>query len=558
MLCWQQIVARQSLCRGVFTRRASTSVLGGLNLDLLTLGSDGSFSPLTGSSSADRKALQNEFEYDLAVIGGGSGGLATAKEAARLGAKVLLCDFVKPTPLGTQWGLGGTCVNVGCIPKKLMHQAALIGEVMKDAPAFGWEMPAAKPVMVWESMVKHVQNHIKSLNFKYRVELDQAMVTYENGLARFPVGTDGHTIETVCSKGNIRTVTAANVVVAVGGRPTPLDCAGSEWALSSDDLFSISSAPRKTCIIGGSYIALECAGFLAGFGYDVTVLVRSILLRGFDRDCAERIERDLTEKGVKFLYGVVPESIEETSQNRKQVTWKSSGNDEVDCLNVPHMQRSDVFDTVFAAVGRSADTSALGLDAVGVQYNLRNGKIFANAAEQTSVPHIYAIGDVMEGCPELTPVAIQAGRTLAKRLFQHDFHAQTDYHHIPTTVFTPLEYGTIGFSEEDALDKLGADNVEVYHRIFSPLEWSLPNHRPDNLCYAKLICSKLDDMRIVGLHFCGPNAGEVAQGWTLAMKLGATFDDFSSTVGIHPTNAEEFTIMSVTKASGESAEGGGC
>jgi thioredoxin reductase (NADPH) len=498
------------------------------------------------------------YDYDLLVIGGGSGGMACSKEAARLGAKVCLCDFVKPSPLGTKWGLGGTCVNVGCIPKKLMHNASLLREAMEDAAAFGWESSdgAPAPTMNWPKMVQAVQNHIKSLNFKYRVELREKSVAYEKRLAAFT--EDPHTFELTDAKGDVKRVTARRVVVAVGGRPTPLRCAGGELALSSDDIFSLKTPPGKTCIVGASYIALECAGFLVGMGFDVTVMVRSILLRGFDRDCAERIARDMQAKGVKFLFGVVPDAIEETAGGRKRVTWTSSNSKDVDyaAIGTP-ANGTDEFDTVFGAIGRSADTAQLGVDRVGIKCNPRNGKIYCQN-EQTNIPHIYAIGDVMEGCPELTPVAIQAGKLLAKRLFQDGFDQPMDYHHVATTVFTPLEYGTIGYSEEEATRVRGADNLEVFHRVFVPLEWTVPHHRPDNLCYAKLICDKKDDLRVIGLHFCGPNAGEVTQGWALAMKCGATYDDFFNTVGIHPTTAEELTILSVTKASGEDAEGGSC
>lgn len=502
-------------------------------------------------------AGQQSYDYDLIVIGGGSGGLACAKQASTLGAKVLMCDFVKPSPLGTKWGLGGTCVNVGCIPKKLMHTAALVRETMEDAAVYGWETKEGKGAKHdWQKMVSNVQNHIKSLNFKYRVELREKDVVYKKCLASFT--SDPHKIELKNAKGDVEFATGRRVVVAVGGRPTPIRCPGGELALSSDDLFSMKSSPGKTLVVGASYIALECAGFLAGLGFDVTVMVRSILLRGFDRDCVERIHRDMVAKGVKFLHGVVPESIEQvTGSSEKSVSWTPSGSKDAP-KDLLAGKGKDSFDTVFGAIGRSADTHLLNLDKVGVNVNGRNGKILCKSNEQTNVPHIYAIGDVMEGCPELTPVAIQAGKLLSKRLFEKGFEKPMDYHHIATTVFTPLEYGCIGYSEEDAIAKNGFENVEVYHRVFVPLEWSMPHHRPDNLCYAKLICDKLDDMRIIGLHYCGPNAGEVTQGWSLAMKCGATYDDFWNTVGIHPTTAEELTILSVTKASGESAEGGSC
>ena len=273
--------------RSAFLSRSSgnsgSSMLAPVNPDLVMNDANGT------KSSKDE-----EYEYDLIVIGGGSGGLACAKQASKLGAKVAMCDFVKPSPLGTKWGLGGTCVNVGCIPKKLMHTAALLRESMLDYDAYGWELGDEKSlpqVVNWPKMVQNVQNHIKSLNFKYRVELREKDVKYEKKLASFT--DDPHTIEMKDKNGNISTATARRIVVAVGGRPTPINCEGGELAISSDDIFSMKTVPGKTLIIGASYIALECAGFLRGCGFDVTVMVRSILLRGFDRDCCERIGKDL-------------------------------------------------------------------------------------------------------------------------------------------------------------------------------------------------------------------------------------------------------------------------
>lgn len=251
--------------------------------------------------------------------------------------------------------------------------------------------------------------------------------------------------------GNISTATARRIVVAVGGRPTPINCEGGELAISSDDIFSMKTVPGKTLIIGASYIALECAGFLRGCGFDVTVMVRSILLRGFDRDCCERIGKDLVEKGVKFIYGCVPSSIK-ANGDEKVVTWINSGSK--DCTE-PAAPGSDTFNTVLGAIGRTADTTLLNVDKVGLKINPRNKKLICEN-EQTNIPHIYAIGDVIDGRPELTPVAIQAGKLLAKRIYEVGCTRQMDYHHVATTVFTPLEYGTIGFSEEDAEKKYGA------------------------------------------------------------------------------------------------------
>lgn len=485
------------------------------------------------------------FDYDLVVIGGGSGGLACSKEAAELGAKVAVLDFVKPSWQGTTWGLGGTCVNVGCIPKKLMHTASILGENLEDAKAYGWQVLSRKDGAThdWSKMVSAVQDHISSLNFGYRVALREKNVEYKNALGSFAGPNE---LVLTDKKGKTTNVKARRIVIAVGGRPKGLDIPGGELAISSDDIFSLSKAPGKTLVIGASYVALECAGFLAGLGYDTTVMVRSILLRGFDEQIAEMIGKHMEEHGVKFVRPATPSKIEKTEDGRLKVTYLNAETG---------AEGSEVYDTVFTATGRVADTAKLNLAAAGVQTD-KEGKI-PTVGEQSNVPNIYAIGDVVSGKPELTPVAIAAGKLLARRLYGGSSEGM-DYDKISTTVFTPLEYGCVGLSEEAAVARYGAEAVEVYHSNFTPLEWTIVESKPQNVCYAKIICNKTDDMRVIGFHILGPNAGEITQGWGAAVRLGATYTSFTSTVGIHPTIAEEFTTLSITKSSGASADKGGC
>ena len=247
------------------------------------------------------------YDYDLIVIGGGSGGLAASKEAARLGKKVAVCDFVVPSPAGTSWGLGGTCVNVGCIPKKLMHQAALLGEAVQDAKSFGWEVEKKEVKHNWTKMVEEIQSHIGGLNWGYRVALREKEVTYLNEFAEF---IDEHKLKTVNKKGKEKEITADKFIIATGGRPKYPDIPGVENGISSDDLFSLPHNPGKTLLVGASYIALECAGFLAALGCDTTVMVRSILLRGFDQQMAVKIGDYMEEHGVNMIRECVPSSIE--------------------------------------------------------------------------------------------------------------------------------------------------------------------------------------------------------------------------------------------------------
>ncbi|XP_008069852.1 thioredoxin reductase 3 isoform X2 [Carlito syrichta] len=460
-----------------------------------------------------QKLLQEDaaHDYDLIVIGGGSGGLACAKEAAILGKKVMVLDFVVPSPQGTSWGLGGTCVNVGCIPKKLMHQAALLGQALHDSRKFGWEYN--KQVKHnWETMTEAIQNYIGSLNWGYKLSLREKAVAYVNSYGKF---VEHHKIKATDKKGQESCYTAAKFVIATGERPRYLGIQGDkEYCITSDDLFSLPYCPGKTLVVGASYIALECAGFLAGLGLDVTVMVRSILLRGFDQEMAEKVGSYMEQHGVKFLRKFVPVMIQQLEKGlpgKLKVLAKSTEGPEA---------VEEVYNTVLLAVGRDSCTRKIGLENIGVKINEKNGKIPVNDTEQTNVPYVYAIGDVLEGKPELTPVAIQAGKLLARRLF-------------------------------------GTSLEKVYHTLFWPLEWTIAG-RDNNTCYAKIICNKSDHDRVIGFHILGPNAGEITQGFAAAMKCGLTKQLLNDTIGIHPTCGEVFTTLETTKSSGLDITQKGC
>ncbi|XP_040458948.1 thioredoxin reductase 2, mitochondrial isoform X3 [Falco naumanni] len=444
------------------------------------------------------RGLSGKNEYDLLVIGGGSGGLACAKEAARFGRKVAVLDYVEPSPQGTKWGLGGTCVNVGCIPKKLMHQAALLRSALKDAQHYGWNI--AQPVHhTWSVMAQAVQNYVKSLNWGHRVQLQDKKVKYFNMKGRF---SDPYTVRGLTKAGKETIVTAENIVIATGGRPKyPTQVAGAlEYGITSDDLFWLKESPGKTLVVGASYVSLECAGFLTGIGLDTTVMMRSIPLRGFDQQMASLVTEHMESYGTKFLKRCFPTKVEKLESNRLQVTWKNTdlGTEE-----------TDSFDTVMWA-----------------------------------------------GRPELTPTAIAAGKLLAQRLFGQSSELM-DYDNVPTTVFTPLEYGCVGLSEEAAVQCYGSDNIEVYHAYYKPLEFTVAE-RDASQCYMKMVCLRERDQRILGLHFIGPNAGEVIQGFALGIKCGATYPQLMKTIGIHPTCAEEITKLHITKRSGLDATVTGC
>ncbi|KAI8037772.1 hypothetical protein M5D96_009273 [Drosophila gunungcola] len=473
-----------------------------------------------GIGSVRHAASKPRHDYDLVVLGGGSAGLACAKEAADCGARVLCFDFVKPSPAGTRWGIGGTCVNVGCIPKKLMHQASLLGEAVHEAVAYGWNVNDQDLRPDWRKLVRSVQNHIKSVNWVTRVDLRDKKVEYVNSLGAF---LDPHTIEYATRSGlERRQVTAEHVVVAVGGRPRYPDIPGAvELGITSDDIFSYEREPGRTLVVGAGYVGLECACFLKGLGYEPTVMVRSIVLRGFDRQMSELLAAMMAERGVPFLGTTIPRSVERQADGRLLVRYHNTATG---------ADGSDVFDTVLWAIGRRGLVEDLHLPAAGVRTH--GDKIVVDAAEATSVPHIFAVGDIVYGRPELTPVAILAGRLLARRL-------------------------CVGMSEETAIELRGADNIEVLHGYYKPTEFFIPQKSVRH-CYLKAVAEISGDQKILGLHYIGPVAGEVIQGFAAALKSGLTVKTLLSTVGIHPTTAEEFTRLSITKRSGRDPTPASC
>lgn len=500
----------------------------------------------------------SHYDYDYIVIGGGPGGMASAKEAAAHGAKVLLLDFVKPSSQGTKWGVGGTCVNVGCVPKKLMHYAGMMGSLLKyDSNKYGWEFDNLKHN--WPTLVRTVQSHIRSLNFSYLTGLRSAKVKYVNALGTL---TDKNTV-TYYVKGDMskeESATGKYILIATGCRPNiPEDIEGAkEYCITSDDIFSLKRVPGRTLVVGASYVALECAGFLNSLGFDVSVAVRSIVLRGFDQQCANKVKQFMKEQGVRFIDRNLPKRISKEENSEKLLVEFSDNTKET-------------FDTVLYATGRKADIAYLNLEKVNVNVNKQSGKIITDVDSSTNIKNIFAVGDVAEGIPELAPVAIKAGEILARRLFKQSEEIM-DYTFVATSIYTPIEYGACGYSEENAYKVFGEQNVEVFLQEFNNLEISAVhrNKHPiaqvdkDDLdisatCFAKLVCLKNENNRVVGFHYIGPNAGEVTQGMALALKLKATKQDFDTCVGIHPTDAEAFMNLYVTRSSGLSfAAKGGC
>jgi thioredoxin/glutathione reductase (selenoprotein) len=342
-------------------------------------------------------------------------------------------------------------------------------------------------------------------------------------------------------------VTATNIVIAVGGRPHYEAIPGAkEYAITSDDLFWLPKAPGKTLVVGASYVALECAGFLTHLGFPTTLMVRSIFLRGYDQDMASRVGSYMEKHGVRVLKETVPILLSKAASGKTLVRFKIAKDGQ---------ENEEEFDTVLLAIGRYAVTEDLKLANVGIKPEA-NGKIRVNELEQTVVPNIYAIGDVIFGRPELTPVAIKAGRLLAQRILGKSQEVM-DYVNVPSTVYTPLEYGFCGLSEDEAITKFGKDAISVYHSSFKPLEWNFLASREDDVCYTKVVVEKAT-RKVLGFHYLGPNAGEVSQGYAVAIKCGVTKEQWDKTVGIHPTCAEELLSLQQTKEANPNAKKTGC
>ena len=447
------------------------------------------------------------FDFDLFVIGGGSGGVRAARMAGQRGARVGLAEVAD---------MGGTCVNVGCIPKKLYSYAAHFADSFEESHGFGWEGPA--PTLNWETLKTNRAKEISRLNGIYVNLLDSAGVKIIKGWARL---IDAHTVEV-----GTQQYTAKNILISTGGTALVPAVEGHDHVVTSDSMFDLSPFPKRLLVVGGGYIACEFASIFNGLGSHVTQVHRGDkVLTGFDEDVRSFIADEMTKTGVNFKFKTEVESITKIA-NGLRVKVKGDG-------------ESLTVDTVLYATGRIANASGLGLGAVGVEVTAA-GAIKINAQYQTSVPHIYAVGDVTARV-QLTPVALGEAMVVVDQLFGAAAGKpprSMNYDFIPTAVFTHPNIGTVGYSESQARDKF--DNVTVYRSDFKALKHTLSGSSERTLM--KLIVDDATD-RVVGLHMVGPDAGEVVQGFAVAMKAGATKAVFDSTIGIHPTMAEEFVTM---------------
>ncbi len=440
--------------------------------------------------------------YDLFVIGGGSGGVACARTSAALGAKVGLAESDR---------LGGTCVNRGCVPKKLLMYASHAAEDLCNAESLGWSCRGAS--FDWAELRNGVQAELRRLNGIYDGLLEKFNVHVYQNSARF---IDAKTVQV----GNQK-ITADRFMVATGGTPFLPDFLGREHAIVSDDAFLLEKLPKKMAIIGGGYIALEFASIFQGLGVEITLIARSArLLRGFDTDLAEHLRAEQVKKGIIIKCASSVERIDKSTDGLR-----------VFCEECD----SKTFDQVLFATGRKPNSSGLGLSKIGVSIN-DTGAIKVDDRMQTSIKNIYAIGDVTNRI-NLTPVAINEGRIFAANHFGGE-DRRMDYSNIPTTIFSQPPLGTVGLSEAQAREK--NDNVVIFKSVFRPMKYSLG--RVDEQTLMKLVVDGTTD-RVLGVHMVGPDAGEILQGFAVALKTGATKTDFDRTIGIHPSSAEEFVTM---------------
>ena len=453
------------------------------------------------------------FDFDLFVIGGGSGGVRAARMAAQRGARVALAEQ------GGTAGLGGTCVNVGCIPKKLYSYAAHFAEGFEEGHGYGWEGDA--PVLNWATLKANRAREITRLNGVYLNLLSGAGVTLLNAHASLG---DAHTVLV-----DGKAWSAKHILVATGGTPSVPKFSGSSHVVTSNDMFDLEPFPRRLLVVGGGYIACEFGSIFNGLGARVTQLYRGEqVLRGFDDDVRQFIAAELRRKGVDLRLGSdVSILTPGTSGLVVQINGPAGGHEELEV------------DAILYATGRVPNVRGLRLQEVGVQTGPHGG-IVVGANYQTSVPSIYALGDVTARI-QLTPVALGEAMALVDHLFgpaEGKAARSLSYQFIPTAVFTHPNIGTVGYSEADARKKFGG--VTVYRSEFRALKHTLSGSSERTLM--KLVVEDATD-RVVGLHMVGPDAGEVVQGFAVAMKAGATKAVFDSTVGIHPTAAEEFVTM---------------
>ncbi|ERN18871.1 hypothetical protein AMTRI_Chr07g24750 [Amborella trichopoda] len=472
----------------------------------------------------DDSMIKGEYDYDLFVIGAGSGGVRAARFAAGFGAKVAICELpFDPISSEVIGGVGGTCVIRGCVPKKILVYAASFGGEFEDAKHFGWEIN--EPVEFnWNKLLHNKTKEINRLNGIYKRLLSNSGVTLLEGEAKL---VNSHTVEVTQTDGTKKQYSAKHILIATGSRATRPPIPGQELSITSDEALSLDELPKHAVILGGGYIAVEFASIWKGMGVTVDLFYRKELpLRGFDDEMRVMVAKNLETRGIRLHPGTNLSELVKTEDGIKVVT------DHGDELTA---------DVVLSATGRHPNTKRLNLDAVGVELD-RAGAVKVDEYSRTSVPNIWAVGDVTNRI-NLTPVALMEATCFAKTVFGGQ-PSKPDYNHVPCAVFCIPPLSVVGLSEQQAVEQAKSD-ILVFTSTFTPMKNTISG-RPEKTLMKLIVDSETD--KVLGASMCGPDAPEITQGIAVALKCGATKSQFDDTVGIHPSAAEEFvTMRSVTR-----------
>jgi len=458
-------------------------------------------------------------ECDYLVIGGGSGGLASARRASGMyGAKAIAVENKR---------LGGTCVNVGCVPKKVTWNAANTAETMKEARAYGFDFEEKTP-FDWTTFVEKRDAYIRRLNGIYEKNLKNDKVEYLHGTASF---VDPHTVKVALDDQTEVSIKAKKILVAVGGHPNLPPVEGAELGITSDGFFELKKQPKRVAVVGAGYIAVEMAGMLHALGTETHLFIRhEQFLRTFDPMIQEKVTAEYERVGVHLHKNSSQSKVEDLGNGMKKIYYKDQNG-----------EGSLEVDTLLWAIGRSPELEKLNLGITKVAQDER-GHIKTDDYQNTNIDHIFALGDVCDRGFELTPVAIAAGRRLSDRLFGGVADAHLDYSNIPSVVFSHPEVGSVGLTEPEAREKFGNDNIKIYTSSFTDLYYSMMEPDEKRPTSYKVICSGKEE-KVVGLHIMGKSSAEILQGFGVAIKMGATKADFDRCVAIHPTAAEELVTM---------------
>lgn len=466
-------------------------------------------------------ATQNN-HFDLLVIGGGSGGLACARRAASYGKKVALVE---------EGRLGGTCVNVGCVPKKVMFNTSMVHEALHDSSSLGFDWTGSSlPSFDWSAHKVKRDAYIVRLNGIYATNLEKDAVSRIEGFAKF---TGAKAVEV-----NGQHYTATHVVIATGGYPLmdEANLKGTEHAINSDGFFDLTTQPKKVAVIGGGYISVEMAGIFRGLGSETHLFVRQEkVLMKFDQMVVDVLDEELRKSGMNMHNHIIIHEVSAAADGKKTVHFSQATEKGGEYVT----KTLDGFDCVLLAIGRGPKTMGLQLEKAGVNIVAKTGCISVDSFQNTSAPGVYALGDVC-GHVDLTPVAIAAGRALSERLFNEKHESKMDYETVPTVVFSHPPIGTVGLTEEEAVHRYGKDKLTIYKSRFTNMYYSLLERKAATAM--KLICVG-DDEKVVGVHIIGMGADEMLQGFAVAVKMGATKKQFDSAVAIHPTSSEEMVTM---------------